>query len=56
MDNQIKFPFILRWLPELENLARTGLVETPPIKPEVNINYGMKDSSQVRRQGGVLPL
>jgi len=46
-----KFPFKVRWIPENENTARYGLIDTPPMKPSVEINYDMKQEGESSHRG-----
>ncbi len=52
-----KFAFDLRWVPEKENPALTGMIGTPPMKPSIDIQFEMNDKSDKgARKGGFLPL
>ncbi len=52
-----KFSFDLRWIPEKENTALNGMIDTPPMKPSIEIKFDMKkDPGNGNRPGGYLPL
>ena len=52
-----KFSFLVRWIPEKENIACNGLIETPPMKPSVEIKYDINSHDNgINRPGGFLPL
>ena len=52
-----KFAFKVHWIPEKENTAFYGLVDTPPMKPSVEIHYDIKNADKtMNRRGGVLPM
>lgn len=52
-----KFAFKVRWMPENENPAFNGLMDTPPMKPSIEINYEMKNEDKnQQRLGGYLPV
>jgi hypothetical protein len=54
---KLKFPFKVKWIPDRENSAYTGLQNTPPMKPSVEINYEIKDDNNDRQSpGGYLPI
>jgi len=52
-----KFSFVIRWLPENENPAYSGIISSPPMKPTIDIQFEMKDvPGKGDRTGGYLPL
>jgi hypothetical protein len=52
-----KFNFLVRWIPEQENIAYQGLTGTPPLKSSVDIKFDIKHHDEISdRQGGTLSM